>query len=412
MTSSRLNYFGFTFLALLLSTLLMAQQEEDKTIPAKKKQPYLIILSLDGFRWNYPDQIATPNLDNIAKNGVRASLQASFPTKTFPNHYSIATGLYPDHHGIVNNTFYEPKRAVIYKIGDNSKVQDGYFYGGEPFWVTAEKQGVKTASFHWVGTTAPIKGVLPSIYKVYSPKPTGHQKVDSLIAWLQLPIEHRPHLITWYMPEPDGVGHDFGPESEAVHRKVQELDSLVGYFMDEINKLPISSEINIIVTSDHGMQEISSERVVLINQYLKKEYYQQILGSNPVYNIWAKKGYIDSIRYAFTQVKGIKCYSASTIPPHLHYMTNERCGDLVLLADSAYSIQMNKITIDAKEGTHGYDPANSNMNAIFFAQGPAFKKQSKLVHLQNVDIYNMICKIMNLNPAQNDGDNDGILLLQ
>ncbi len=373
---------------------------------------YVIMLSLDGFRWDYPNEIPTPNLDKIAKMGVRSSLQASFPTKTFPNHYSIATGLYPGNHGIVNNTFFDPGRSVVYKISDLSKVQDEYFYGGEPIWVTARKQGILTASYHWVGTTAPIMGYLPDIYKVYKHHESGYQKVDSIISWLKLPLEMRPRLITWYLPEPDGVGHDFGPNSQQVKQKVMELDSLVGYFLSEISKLEINGRINIIVTSDHGMEEISHDRVILLSDYLKAEWYEHIYGSNPVFNIWAKDGFADSIAIGLSKAGHLKFYSPETIPARLHYMQNPRCGDFVVVADSSYSVEIERNRMNGIGGTHGYDNQNTNMNAIFYAYGPAFKQGEYFPAIQNVDIYNMICKILQLQPAKNDGDDDGMIFLK
>jgi alkaline phosphatase D len=199
------------------------------------EQAYLVILSLDGFRWGYPDSIPTPNLDAIAANGVKAvSLRPAFPSKTFPNHYTMATGLYPDHHGIVLNSFYDPASGREYAIRDREAVEDGYFYGGEPIWVTAEKQGVKSASYFWVGSEAEIKGYRPSIWKEYEHKFPYDQRMDSVIAWLQLPPGQRPHLILWYMDEPDHSGHYYGPFSEGTNKIIMYEDSLLGIFIEKI----------------------------------------------------------------------------------------------------------------------------------------------------------------------------------
>jgi len=400
--------------ALSLFTLLFiivfssCNKKTDQVIkeePTKTGLPYVVILSLDGFRWNYADRSNTPNLDKIAQKGIRAEMTASFPTKTFPNHYSIATGLYPDHHGIVNNTFWDPQRSVLYKMSDRSKVQDGYFYGGEPFWVTAEKQNVRSASFFWIGSEAKIGGYYPSIWKTYDHNFPFYQRADSVIAWLQLPEEKRPHLITWYLSEPDGSGHHFGPESQQVTDTIQGLDQILGYFLDKLEQLEIADEVNIIVVSDHGMQEISSTKTIKLSNYIKSKWLAGANGGNPVYNIWAKNGFKDSIANALANVPHLNLYTKDNVPARLHYMTHERCGDFVAVADSSWSLFNSYVPNFTTGGTHGYDNANRNMNAIFYAYGPDFKSQNTTnTTLDNVDIYNMICKILDLKAAANDGD--------
>ena len=375
-------------------------------------QPYVVMLSMDGFRWNYTERIPTPNFDKIAAMGVRASIQPCFPTKTFPNHYSIATGLYPDHHGIVNNTFWDPGRSVVYKISDRSKVQDGYFYGGEPIWNTAEKQGMKSASYFWVGSEADVQGMHPSIWKVYDHNFPWNQRVDSVIAWLQLPEAKRPHMITWYVPEPDGTGHHYGPESQEIDNMVMKLDTLLGYFMDELAKIPVGAKVNVIITSDHGMQQYKKADVIVLKNLIKKSWYNYAYGSNPIYNIWANPGYSDSILMALSQVPHLSAYDKNTIPARLHYMTNARCGDVVAMADSSYALVYGSVPNITIAGTHGYDNANTNMDAIFFAYGPAFKQGYKANKFQNIDIYNLITKILKLTPAANDGDEDAYSLLK
>jgi len=404
-------------LIFLISIIVMVfisscTEKENNDDKHTTNQPYVVMLSMDGFRWNYTDRVSTPNFDKIAAMGVRSTIQASFPTKTFPNHYSIATGLYPDHHGIVNNTFWDPGRSVLYKISDRDKVQDGYFYGGEPIWNTAEKQGMKSASYFWVGSEADIQGMHPSIWKVYDHSFPWNQRVDSVITWLQLPENKRPHMITWYVPEPDGTGHHYGPESQEIDNMVMKLDTLLGYFMDELAKIPVGKEVNVIITADHGMEEITKERVIVLKDLIKKSWYSYANGSNPVYNIWANPNCTDSILTALSQVPHLSAYDKNTIPARLHYMTNPRCGDVVAVADSSYALVYEHIPNITTAGTHGYDNANTNMDAIFFAYGPAFKQGYNAPKFQNIDIYNLLTKILKLTPAVNDGDEDGFLLLK
>ena len=177
-------------------------------------QPYVIMLSMDGFRWDYTNDVETPNFDSIERVGVKAeSLKSCFPTKTFPNHYSMATGLFPDHHGIVLNSFYDEEMDRHYSLMDRKSVQEGKFYGGEPIWVSAEKQGIITGTLFWVGSEAEIKGTRPTYWKQYDHDLPYVDRIDTVISWLQKPEEFRPRLILFYFDEPDGIGHKYGPES-------------------------------------------------------------------------------------------------------------------------------------------------------------------------------------------------------
>ena len=397
------------FTLLLLALLVFSacnknteKKEDDK--PVVTDIPYVVMLSMDGFRWDYTDKTSTPSFDRIEQIGVKSRIQASFPTKTFPNHYSIATGLYPDNHGIVNNTFWDPQRGVLYKISDRSKVEDGYFYGGEPIWVTAEKQDVRSASFFWVGSEAEIGGYRPSIWKRYNHYFPFYQRADSVIAWLQLPKEKRPHLITWYLSQPDSYGHKYGPESQQIADTIQGLDRILGYFMDELAKLDIAKDVNVIVTSDHGMQEIRHEKSISLSDYVKSSWVNGMNGGNPTYNIWVKDGFKDSVRIALSNVPHLHLYDKNNIPSRMHYMTNERCGDFVATADSSWALYSGNIPNFTVGGTHGYDNGISTMDAMFYAYGPAFKEHYSQDKFRNIDIYELICNILKLEPATNDGD--------
>lgn len=378
------------------------------TVPDKESKPYVVMLSVDGFRWDYADKVATPNLDRIAKMGVKAkSLKSSFPTKTFPNHYSIATGLYPDHHGIVLNSFYDPSEDRYYSIMDREAVEDGSFYGGEPIWVTAEQQGVVSGSFFWVGSEAEIKGTRPTYWKKYDHDFPYKQRIDSVISWLEKPEDLRPHLILWYFDEPDHIGHKSGPDSKELKSKVEELDSLVGYFMNRINKLPIKDQINIIVTSDHGMASISDERKIALQEHITMDWVEEMQGYNPNYNIQVEERYIDSVYNELLEIEHISFWKSTDIPARLHYGSNDRTLDIVVVADSSWSLVP---TMDKKIGfgAHGYDNGNKDMDAIFYAYGPAFKENYVSPTFNNVDIYPLIAHILELKPTEVDGSFDNV----
>ncbi len=390
---------SIAFIVFSLSFILSSCCHENDS-----EQPYLVILSMDGFRWDYPDSIPTPNLDAIAGSGVKAvSLRPAFPSKTFPNHYTMATGLYPDHHGIVLNSFYDPASGREYAIRDREAVEDGYFYGGEPIWVTAEKQGVKSASYFWVGSEAEIGGLRPSIWKRYEHDFPYTQRMDSVIAWLQLPPEQRPHLILWYMDEPDYSGHYYGPFSEGTNNMIMYQDSLLGIYLEKINALPIAEEINLIFTSDHGMQASDPERTAYLEDYIKDSWVKSLQGYNPNYNILAEDGCMDSLHHALSDGDHFTVWKAGEVPERLHYGTHPRITDLIVCADSAWRLKWKRDDRRGPYGDHGYDNRNTDMHAIFYATGPAFKKGHIHPTFNNVDLYPLMAYILKLQPAEIDG---------
>lgn len=362
------------------------------------------MLSLDGFRWDYPDLYDTPNLDQIAKNGVKAkSIIPVFPSKTFPNHYSMATGLYPDHHGLVNNTFFDPDRKDTFLISDKTKTGDGYYYKGEPIWVTAEKQGMKTASFFWVGSEAEIEGIRPGIWKKFNSSVPYTDRMDSVLAWLKLPAGKGPELITWYIEEPDGVGHKFGPESEETKKMVQQLDSIVGLFISRVSEIPGKTGIDIIITSDHGMGEIKNEKWINLYDYFKGNQLEYILGYNPMFLIQPEESSLDSVYNSLQKAEHLSVWKKDEIPPRLHYGNNDRISDLVVVADSGWSIGLRESMKNLKGGTHGYDNMNPDMHAIFYATGPSFKSDYTQESFYNIDLYPLICEILQIIPEEVDG---------
>jgi len=391
-----LQAYFLLFLVLIVAFLSCSREN---------KQPYLVILSMDGFRWDYPDSIPTPNLDRIAAGGVKAvSLRPSFPSKTFPNHYTMATGLYPDHHGIVMNSFYDPETGRHYAIKKREAVEDGSFYGGEPIWVTAEKQGLKSASFFWVGSEAEIGGYRPSIWKKYDWEVPYEDRMDSVIAWLQVPEPQGPHLIMWYMSEPDHLGHVHGPFSKETNEMIMYQDTLLGIFMEKIASLPNAEEINLVFTSDHGMQRSYPDSTEYLEDYIKESWVKDIQGYNPNFVILAAEGCIDSLYNALQQAKHLITWKYGEVPERLNYGTNPRCKDIIICADSAWRVKVARDEREGSYGDHGYDNYNTDMHAIFYATGPAFKEGHVHPTFNNVDLYPLFAHILKLQPAEVDGD--------
>ncbi|HPW26424.1 MAG TPA: ectonucleotide pyrophosphatase/phosphodiesterase [Tenuifilaceae bacterium] len=366
-------------------------------------EEYVLLISFDGFRWDYPTMYHTPNLDLIGIEGVHAkSLISCYPSKTFPNHYSLATGLYPDHHGIVNNSFFD-KKLGYYSIGNRKSVENGEFYQGELIWVTAEKQGVRTASYYWVGTEAPIQGIQPTYWKPYNERITFEQRVDTVLHWLSLPEGKRPHLITFYYHEPDLVSHNFGPSSPQTKKVVEQLDSLLGYFMLKLKLLPIYPKINVIVVSDHGMAEISSDRYINLSEHLKKEWFEYISGGNPVYSLQPKIEHYAQVMDSLKKILHLNVWERGQIPSRYSYGTNPRVNDILIEAEAGWSVGWSSKADDYNGGTHGYDNMLPDMQGIFYAIGPAFKHGYSCASFMNVDVYPLIAHILELNPAKTDG---------
>lgn len=366
-------------------------------------QPYVVMLSMDGFRWDYPEHAHTPNLDYLAAQGIKAhSIVPSFPSKTFPNHYTMATGLVPDRHGIVDNSFYDAQLGLKYKIGDRKAVENGIFYNGEPIWVTAEKQGIRSAALFWVGSEAPVHGIQPSLWKKYDQSLPFEQRIDTVIHWLSLPEEVRPHLLMWYFHEPDAIGHDYGPRSPEVYREVEYLDSLLGVFLAKLSQLPHAGEINLIVTSDHGMGPINKEDVVYLYDYLKKEWIEREEGGSPNFCLKAVPAFYDSVWNALAQMPHIQAWKHGQVPARLNYGTHPRTLDFIIVADSGWQITTGQ-RISYSNGAHGYDIANTDMHAIFYAMGPAFLKDPDYPSFSNTDLYILIASILGMEPAPTDG---------
>ena len=238
-------------------------------------QPYVILISFDGFRWDYLDRGKTPNFDKLINNGVRAiSLRPVFPSKTFPNHISIATGLYPEHHGIIHNYFKNPFNSEEFGLNNPDAVQNSKWYSGEFIWETAKKQGVITASFFWPGSEVTLEYRQPNYYKEYQHELPYEKRIEGVLDWLKLPMEKRPHFITLYFHETDSKGHEYGPNSVEINQAIQLLDSQLGALLTGLEKINLKDSVNIIIVSDHGMTEISDDKVINIDKLLEGKKYE------------------------------------------------------------------------------------------------------------------------------------------
>src|SRR5271156_2064002 len=280
-----IRLLGCAFLACLFTAVGYGQAispvlavDHRPNAPQQLSKPYVILVSLDGFRYDYPNRYHADHLLALAAQGASApeGMIPTYPSITFPNHYTIITGLYPEHHGIVANSFYEPVRKEIYSYHDKT-VSDGTWYGGTPLWVLAEQQGMRSAAFFWVGSEAEIQGVRPSYYLKFDASFPNSKRVEQVLAWLHLPPEQRPHFITAYFSDADDAGHQYGPDSSQVADAVHELDREIGKLVAGIkeSKLPV----DLIVVADHGMAKVEGPPIHLDEYGLKLTSFGPIIGS-------------------------------------------------------------------------------------------------------------------------------------
>ena len=369
-----------------------------------KSDTYVVMLSMDAFRWDYYQHANTPNLNAIAKAGVRAEgLIPCFPSKTFPNHYSMATGLHPNNHGIVNNKFYDSTLGY-YSLGDRKAVENGAFYGGEPIWLTAEKQGVKAGTYFWVGSEAPVNGSYPSFWRRYNGKVPFEARIDTVIQWLKLPEQERPHLIAFYFQEPDWTSHKDGPLGSKTLALVEQLDSLVGVLVKRIDELPIADKVNLMIVSDHGMAEVSPEKYIKLNDFVDVNWFSMINGGNPVFTLQPKDEFREIALEKLKSIPNLKVWERSEIPERYHYGSNSRIHDILIEAEPGYTIGMSSRSEGYGGGTHGYDNMLPDMHGIFYAKGPAFKENHVQPAFMNINLYPIIAHVLGLKPAEVDGN--------
>ncbi len=365
---------------------------------------YTIIVSLDGFRWDYCEAFDTPFLNSMTQQGVKAIMQPSFPSKTFPNHYTLATGLYPDHHGIVANSFLVRSTGKVYSLGDSIERNKAEYYGGDPIWLTAKRQGVKSATVYWVGSDVAVKGDHANYWHNYMKKPllSFEQRTRRVLELLNMPKEQRPHFIMCYFEEPDHNGHSYGPIARETRQAVEHLDSLLGSMWKEIKKLPFGAQVNLIVTGDHGMSWVESNRNVAIRPYVKDEWVERIEGNLPAQFYVTQPQYADSIVNAYKNVPHSRAWKKADLPAYLHYGTNPNVGDVVVLPDAGWLVTDQPIK---RGGAHGYDNLLSDMLVGFRAMGPSFKEgYIKPQQFSNVCVYPLLCHLLGITPSPNDGN--------
>ena len=384
--------------------LVAAQDTTQQITPGRfnssdaQKKPYVILISIDGLRSDFVEKYHAKSLQAYGKSGIIADYMTSvFPSLTFPNHYSIVTGLYPAHHGLVDNTFFDEKANATYTMSNKKMVADPYWYGGTPLWVLAEKQQMVTASFYWVASEAAIANTKPTYFYNYNDKIKIEQRIAQIKDWLSLPGKTRPHLITFYMPEVDDAAHNYGPDSKQAEAAVQYIDGVIKQMNEAVRSLHLP--VNYILVSDHGMALVDSQNPIRLPKAVDPTKFYVPSGS-ALLQLYAKDtaAIIPTYQALIKEANGYDVYLKDNTPTNFHYSSLDdrfnRIGDIVLVAKLPYTFSLSGRP--SSPGKHGYDPRLPEMRASFLAWGPAFKSGKKIKGFENVHVYPLVAKILGL----------------
>jgi len=370
------------------------------------KKPYVILISADGFRADFNELYEAKNLNALAKTGAHAKyMTPSYPSVTFPNHYSIATGLYPAHHGLVDNAYIDLPTGSFYSMGNKKMVAEGKWYGGTPIWVLAEQQKMISASFYWVGSEADIQGIKPTYHYVYNEKIDIATRIKAVKDWLSLPEAQRPHLITFYFPQVDHDAHEYGPNDALVGKAVQFVDSSIQALQKELATL--SLPINYIFVSDHGMAQVDNVNTLPLPASIDTTYFTVPWGDTQLHLYAKDKSKIEATYNALKKDTSVSVYKLDETPAYWHHTSADdkyqRLGDLIVTPHfpQIFNLSKRKTTL----GKHGFDNHLVEMRASFMAWGPAFKKGMSIDGFENVNVYPLVAAILGLkyDPKTIDG---------
>ncbi len=393
---------------IVLSLCLVLGCTSPDSVPNK-----VLLVSFDGFRHDYLSKTDTPNFDQLVENGVLSEgLIPIYPSSTFPNYYAIATGLYPENNGFISNSMYDSTIGSWFSMGDRAQVENPAWYSGEPIWNTAEKQGVRAGTMFWVGSEAPIQNMQPTHWKPYDGSMPNTDRIDSVLSWMTLGSEKEIDLGTLYFSFVDGVGHDYGPESEEIITAIQQADSLIGYLMQQIKMVGLQDQVNLIIVADHGMAQNSRDKIIYIDDYIHFEDLD-IYSWGTSFSL---RGDAETIRGLYQLLKPnedrFKVYKKEDIPDRFRVKNSPRFPDLLVIPESGYLISSRGYAESrenyATGGSHGYDNQARDMHGLFLVYGPDFKNGQSISEIENVHIYELITHLLKIESAGTDGSFDAI----
>ncbi len=367
----------------------------------------LILVSIDGYRADYLDRGHSPVLAALAADGVRAAgMRPVFPSLTYPNHYTLATGLYPDQHGMVNNTMHDPVLGNFSPPSRSANTDGRWWDEAEPIWVTAQKQGLRTASVFYPGTQAEIHGMRPLYWQLFDASVPPDARVDQVLAWLDLPPDQRPTFVSLYFEQVDVAGHFYGPDSLQVNEAIVTVDAAMGRLVAGLRQRNAFDTTNIVVVSDHGMSATSPDRMVFLDQFVNLDHIE--LASSIVnVGIDPKPGYAAEVERALLAPHPhLQCWKKEKLPGRFHYGHNERIPAIQCMADDGWMVSTRATESKRTHpllGEHGYDNDSPKMRALFVAHGPSFKQNVTVPVFDNINVYALLTKLIGVKPLRNEG---------
>ncbi len=376
-------------------------------------EPTVILVSLDGFRHDYADRAETPVIDAITAGGVQAAaLVPVFPSKSYPNHVSLSTGLRPVNHGIVSNGFWDPELGERFSYGDPDDLADARWWLGEPIWTTAEKQGQRAAIMFWPGAQAPVDGILPS--ELIGPEHgmADADRVEQVLQWVDLPATQRPTLLTLYLSDADDNGHWHGPDSAEIDDAVVHIDSVLGSLLEGLEARGVRDQVDLVVVSDHGMADIDRSRLVYLDDHVDMDTIE-VLDWTTVVTIWPADfsedaDDIGALLQSLADLEHAHCFGREDAPADYHLSGSQRVAPILCEAEEGWAITR-RTFVDNDEtaltgGNHGYDPSLASQQGVFWATGPHFAEGVSVGSFETIEVYGIVAHALGLEPTSNDGE--------
>lgn len=388
------------FIAAALALVFVAARSHGREVEAP---PPLILVSIDGFRADYLDRGVTPTLSRLAAEGVHGSMRPSFPSKTFPNHYTIVTGLRPDHHGLINNVMEDPERpGVTFMLANRMVTADPIWWrDAVPIWVSAERQGVRTAGMFWPGADFDLHGVRPSEWRPFDMSVPSDARVDTLLSWFDAGRAH-PRFATLYFDIVDTAGHTYGPQTPEANAAVAQADAAIARLVEGLAARGV--EANLIFLADHGMAEVSEDRVVNLD-LLAPPSIAYVVWDGPFAGVRALPGQEAALDAALVgRREHDECWRRGELPARLQYGTHARTPNVVCLADVGWRYRSARFQHSPGRGDHGFDHEAPDMAALFLAHGPGFRAGVTLAPFDNVDVYPLMARLIGVTPERHDGN--------